>query len=119
MNAQHRAYSRCYNLEEGNIEDDGIRKSTKNSSNSLKSIAKSVEEINNEKNLTKDKENGANEQNVLLKELEASSKGKVKGSLIANYFNSAKRPFTLVFIIVTFLLAQTLASLADIWVSYW
>lgn len=107
------------NLQEVTNEDDGMSKNAQNSSNSLKSMGKSIEQKNNEKNLTKDKEDVAGEQDVLLKELEASSKGKVKGSLILNYFNSAKRPFTLAFIVVAFLLAQTLASLADIWVSYW
>lgn len=107
------------NLEETNNEGDGMQKNAQNSSNSLKSIGKSIEEKNNEKNLTKDKDDVADEQNVLLKELEASSKGKVKGSLILNYLNSAKRPFSLVFIVIAFLLAQTLASFTDIWVSYW
>lgn len=107
------------NLQMENAESDGTRKSTQNSSHSLKSIEKSVEEMNSKNNLFKDKENAPNEQNVLLKELEASSKGKVKGSLLLNYLNSAKRPFALMFIVVTFTLAQTFASLADVWVSYW
>lgn len=54
-----------------------------------------------------------------MKELEASSKGKVKGSLLLNYFKSANRPCVLVFLFATFLLAQILASSADMWVSYW
>lgn len=107
------------NLQEATNEDDGNKKATQNSSNSLKSIGKLVEEMNNGKNLTKDKGNIDDEQNALLKQLEASSKGKVKGSLILNYLKSAKRPLTLTFVVVTFVLAQTLASLADIWVSYW
>lgn len=103
--------------QEKNPDDDGMIENTQNSSNSLKSIEKSVDETNNDKN--NEKESAANEQNALLKELEASSKGKVEGSLILNYLRSAKRPFTLAFIIVTLLLAQLLASSADIWVSYW
>lgn len=55
----------------------------------------------------------------LLKELEGSSKGKVKGSLLFHYFKSANRTWTLVFIIVAFLLAQIFASVADVWVSFW
>lgn len=107
------------NHEEANNEDEGTRKNAQNSSNSLKSVGKSMEEKNNEKNLVKDKDDVTNEKNVLLKELEASSKGKVEGSLILNYLMAAKRPFSLAFIVVAFLLTQTLASLADIWVSYW
>lgn len=64
-------------------------------------------------------QNDSKEEIGLLKELEASSKKKVKGSLLLHYFNSAKRPYTLVFIIASFLLAQALASIADVWVSYW
>lgn len=104
-------------LQERDIEHDGMEENTRNSSNSIKSLEKSIEEIENKK--SNEIESIADEQNALVKELEASSKGKVKGSLIVNYLNSAKRPFTLVFILVTLLLAQALASLADIWVSYW
>lgn len=107
------------NLHDENNDDSGYKKNSQNSSSSLKSMDKTSEMINNEKNLSKDNGNVANEQNVLLNELEATSKGKVKGSLIMNYLNSAKRPFSLIFIVITFLMAQTLASLADIWVSYW
>lgn len=107
------------NLQGTDTEIDGVNKNNENSSTSLKSMGKSIEEKNNEKNLSNEKENLADEQNALLNQLEASSKGKVKGSLIINYFKSARKPLTMVFIVVTFLLAQTLASLADIWVSYW
>lgn len=107
------------NLDEDCNEDNETTKNAKNSSNSLKKIDTSVTLINNEKNQSKDPENVPEEQKELLKELEASSKGKVKGPLILNYLKSAERPFTLVLLLVTFLLAQTLASVADIWVSYW
>lgn len=54
-----------------------------------------------------------------LKQLEASSKGKIKGSLLVNYFKYAQKPFTLAFLVFSFLFAQILASVSDIWVSYW
>lgn len=103
--------------EETNPEDDGMKEKTESSSNSLQNIEKSVDETSSDKN--NEKESVANEENALLKELEASSRGTVKGSLLLNYLRSARRPFTLAFIIVTLLLAQLLASSADIWVSYW
>lgn len=59
------------------------------------------------------------EESGVLKELEASSKGKVKGSLLFNYFKSTKQPCMLVIMVSTFILAQVLASIADVWVSYW
>lgn len=92
----------------------------KNSSNSLKNIDIPIVIIgNDQKSLTTDKESPANEQKTLLKELEASSKGKVRGSLIVNYFKSTQRTYTLVVLIVAFLISQGLASFADIWVSVW
>lgn len=52
------------------------------------------------------------EENEPLQQLEETSAGKVEGSLLINYFLSARRPFLLTFIIVSFLLAQVLASSA-------
>lgn len=68
---------------------------------------------------SKDLEYNPKEESNFLKELESSSKGKVKGSLLLSYFKFAKRPCTLVFLIVSFMLAQALASCADVWVSFW
>lgn len=75
--------------------------------------------LNSEKSQSEENQNHLDEENMPLKEFEASSKGKVKGSLLANYVKSAKRPCTLVFLLVSFISAQLLASVADIWVSYW
>lgn len=61
----------------------------------------------------------AQEDTEFIQKLEASSKGMIKGSLIVNYFKMSKRPFCLVFLILSFLLAQILASGADIFVSSW
>lgn len=89
--------------------------SMKNSRNSENSNIPVNEETKNSKDL----EYNPKEESNLLKELESSSKGKVKGSLLLNYFKFAKRPCTLVFLIVSFMLAQALASCADVWVSFW
>lgn len=50
---------------------------------------------------------------------ESEAKGKIEGSLLLHYLKSSNRPFSLVFLIASFLLVQILASAADIWVSYW
>lgn len=63
--------------------------------------------------------NELEEEHELLSKLEETSKGKVKGPLLLKYLQSAKRPITLVFLIVTIFGTQMLASAADIWGSYW
>lgn len=51
--------------------------------------------------------------------LEASSKGKVKGSLAANYFKTGTHWSILFILGCSFILVQFLASAADYWVSVW
>lgn len=101
--------------EKYNESDGGGKISHQNSAATLENM-NSTMSLNNEKNLTEDSKD---EEKELLKQLEASSKGKVKGSLILNYLKSARQPCTMVFLLISFLLAQVLASLADIWVAYW
>lgn len=51
--------------------------------------------------------------------LEASSKGKVKGSLAVNYFSAGANRFILLILGFSFIFVQFLASAADYWVSVW
>lgn len=51
--------------------------------------------------------------------MEASSKGKVKGSIAANYFAAGANWFWLIILAISFLVVQLLASAADYWVSIW
>lgn len=51
--------------------------------------------------------------------MEASSKGKVKGSIAANYFTAGAHWSILFVLGVSFLIVQLLASAADYWVSIW
>lgn len=51
--------------------------------------------------------------------LEASSKGKVKGSLTLNYFRAGDHWSVLLIVLFSFLLVQFLASVTDYWVSVW
>lgn len=51
--------------------------------------------------------------------MEASSKGKVKGSIPVNYFKAGAHWSVLSIIIMLFLIVQVFASAADYWVSYW
>lgn len=59
------------------------------------------------------------EEEVKGVEMEASSKGKVKGSLAGNYFKAGANWFWLFILGIAFVLTQVLASGADYWVSVW
>lgn len=52
-------------------------------------------------------------------QLEASSKGKVKGSILMNYFNAGVRWPVFIALLFLFVFAQFLASSVDYWVSAW
>lgn len=52
-------------------------------------------------------------------QMEASSKGKVKGSIPGNYFAAGTHWSLLVILGITFIVVQLLASGADYWVSIW
>lgn len=52
-------------------------------------------------------------------QLEASSKGTVKGSISVNYFNAGAHWTMLLIMFSSFILAQLLASGTDYWVSTW
>lgn len=54
-----------------------------------------------------------------VQQMESSSKGAVKGSLMGNYFRSGGHPLVLFIVIVLFIMAQLLASASDYWVSFW
>lgn len=54
-----------------------------------------------------------------LQQLEASSKGQVKGSISGTYLKSGANFFVLAVILILFVLTQVLASGADYWVSFW
>lgn len=91
----------------------------KKSTSSLKKLANSRTSLNSEKSLYNETYSDPEEEKELLRELEASSKGKVKGSVYLHYFKSAKRPLILAILFVSVLLSQALASMADVWVAYW
>lgn len=54
-----------------------------------------------------------------VQNLEASSRGTVKGSLLKHYFMSGGHPIELFVIFILFVMAQIMASAADYWVSFW
>lgn len=106
---------------EKNAENDETMKNRPKSANSISGkTVKSTDENTNEKMTSKvgDKDD-PDEKKQLLNELEATSKGKVKESVLWSYLKSANQPFTLIFLVISILLTQILASLADIWISYW
>lgn len=63
----------------------------------------------------------ADEQSRKLEgvQLEASSKGKTKGSKLVKYFIAGARWSTLSLLLFSFVGTQILGSAADIWVSIW
>lgn len=77
------------------------------------------ENVDKEISFSSENQNKSSEETGLVKELESSSKGKVKGSMLWNYFKYAKQPCTLTFLAAGILLTQILESSADVWVSYW
>lgn len=54
-----------------------------------------------------------------LNNIETSSKGKVKGSLLAQYFKAGSNYGEMIVILALFGLAQLTASGCDYWVSFW
>lgn len=100
--------------DENNDEQREIEKVTLKTPNLIKHI--STESKANE---LENKKSAEEEEAGLVKRLEASSKEMIKGSLILNYFKASKRSFSLIFLILSFLLAQMCASGADIFVSHW
>lgn len=52
-------------------------------------------------------------------QMEASSKGTVKGSIPGNYFSAGAHWSVLLIIGIGFIIVQVLASAADYWVSIW
>lgn len=77
------------------------------------------ENVDKESSFQSENQNKSSEETGLVKELESSSKEKVKGSLLWNYFKYANQPCTLTFLAAGILLTQILESSADVWVSYW
>lgn len=54
-----------------------------------------------------------------IAELEKTSKGTVKGSPLGNYMKAGAHPIFVFLLFVLFVATQIIASMADIWVSYW
>lgn len=52
-------------------------------------------------------------------QMEASSKGTVKGSILVNYFKAGAHWPILLILLLSFLVVQFLASATDYWVSVW
>lgn len=106
---------------EANAENyETIKGSEKNDQLISSKDEKATEVINHENIPSKvDNKDDSDEKNQLLKELEATSKGKVKESVLWSYLMAARQPFMLIFLVISILLTQICASLVDIWISYW
>lgn len=95
-------------------EDSYSVKGRPSRTNSMASIARSVEEGLNEAEAPEKMKSV--EQ---LQQLEQSSKGMVKGSVFSMYLRSGSNWFVLFIIMLMFIVTQFMASAADYWVSYW
>lgn len=99
--------------------DEAITISRKSSASSLRKSLNSIDSNSAKSQLSSDNKEDGNEKEEMLKELEASSRGKISGSLLLNYFKSAKQSCALAFLVVSFLLTQLLVSVGDISIAYW
>lgn len=92
------------------------KRSRTNSRSSVKSSRSSISESGS-KSADENKVNGKSVE--ALQQMEASSKGQVKGSISGTYFTSGANFFVLAIVFILFILTQVLASGADYWVSFW
>lgn len=86
---------------------------------STRSASGSVASLNSSADGSVFDEDPENEERLEGVQMEASSKGKVKGSIAANYFAAGAHWSILFLIGISFLIVQFLASAADYWVSVW
>lgn len=94
------------------------RTNSRSSSRSLGSSYHSLRTIGSDG--SDEEEDGVKEEAAEAPQnLELSSKGAVKGSLIGNYFRYGSNICVVVFIFGLFVLTQFIVSVADFWVSYW
>lgn len=102
------------------IENDGTTQNIpkQNSDLTLVNSMSSKVSLNSDKiQTTIRNQHPLDEEDQLLNDLETHRK--VEGSIITNYLKSSNRPFTLAFLVISFLLVQALASFVDVYVSYW
>ncbi|XP_055307782.1 ATP-binding cassette sub-family C member 4-like isoform X2 [Sitodiplosis mosellana] len=111
--------SMLHQTENDENEQESVENKRRNSASSQRSRLSSSGSLNKEGISPNEEENELNEKSEMVKELEASSKGKIKGSMLLNYLNSANMPCALMFMYALFISTQLSGSIADVWVSYW
>ncbi len=82
-----------------------------------RSSVRSSKSLVSQRSVDESKEKGKSVE--VLQQMEASSKGQVKGSVSGTYLTSGANFFVLAIIFILFGLTQVLASGADYWVSFW
>lgn len=70
----------------------------------------------NESSIVEDDSHERSDEGI---QMEASSKGKIKGSILKNYLASGANWFALIILVFSFIIVQALASATDYWVSIW
>ncbi|XP_031634328.1 multidrug resistance-associated protein 4-like [Contarinia nasturtii] len=99
-------------------DEESEEKNRRMSTLSQRSRADSMVSSNKMDNDVEEHEKNSDEKNALM-ELEASSKGKIKGSILHKYLKSSNIPGVTALLFALFSIAQIFASTADVWVSYW
>lgn len=94
-------------------EDDSLDSEDENSSKTQVCFSSSSISLDNRSHDKHD------EKSMKALQLESSSKGKVKGSMLEEYFRAGASFGALFMLFMLFLLTQIMASAADYWVSYW
>lgn len=81
---------------------------------SIRSLSSS--NSSNESSIVEDDSHERSDEGI---QMEASSKGKIKGSILKNYLTSGANWFALIILVSSFIIVQALASATDYWVSIW
>lgn len=106
-------------VDEENDGDSTFTATNRSRTNSRSSLKSSRSLSSDSENASADERNANGKSADPLQQMEASSKGQVKGSVSGTYFRSGANIFVLFIIFILFGLTQMLASGADYWVSFW
>ena len=95
--------------------EENFEQFSRKNSETLSTRSSSFGSFENHETINED-ENCKKDEGV---QLEASSKGKVKGSLFLNYFKAGARWPTLILLLLSLVFVEFLGSSVDYWVSIW
>jgi ATP-binding cassette, subfamily C (CFTR/MRP), member 4 len=117
-------------LKDGIIEKQGLSEDLANSGIDImklveetedkkRSISRSSSASSSKSNIKNNIENKFGTKNEQNKNIEESSKGKIPGNIVVNYFKNGGGSCSTLIVVTLFILTQTIASTSDYWVGYW